>query len=50
MLGALETQGSSTSIEKISEQVNTDLKLPVEILNIPHKDDPNNSIGLSICI
>lgn len=39
-LKALEDKGGSASIQELSEQMASNLKLPDEILAIPHKDGP----------
>ena len=43
-LKALEDRGGSASIQELSEQVATDLALPDEILDIPHKDGPRSEV------
>ena len=43
-LKALEGCGGSASIQELSEQVATDLALPDEILDIPHKDGPRSEV------
>ena len=43
-LKALEGCGGSASIQELSEQVSTDLALPDEILDIPHKDGPRSEV------
>ena len=43
-LKALEGCGGSASIQELSEQVATDLALPDEILDIPHKDGPQSKV------
>ena len=43
-LKALENRGGSASIQELSEQVATDLALPDEILDIPHKGGPRSEV------
>ena len=44
ILKALEDRGGSASIQELFEQVATDLALPDEILDIPHKDGPQAEV------
>ena len=44
ILKALEDRGGSASIQELSEQVATDLALPDEILDVPHKDGPQSEV------
>ena len=44
ILKALEDRGGSASIQELSEQVATDLALPDEILDVPHKDGPQSAV------
>ena len=44
ILKALEDRGGSASIQELSEQVATDLALPDEILDVPHKDGPRSEV------
>ena len=44
ILKALEARGGSASIQELSEQVATDLALPSEILDVPHKDGPQSEV------
>ena len=44
ILKALEDRCGSASIQELSEQVATDLALPDEILNVPHKDGPRSEV------
>ena len=44
-LKALTARGGSASIQELLEQVATDLALPDEILDIPHKDGPRSEVA-----
>ena len=44
ILKALEDRGGSAYIQELSEQVATDLALPDEILDVPHKDGPQSEV------
>ncbi len=43
-LKALEDRGGSASIQELSEQVATDMALPDELLDVPHKDGPVSEV------
>jgi len=43
-LKALESIGGSASIQELSSRVATDMSLPDEILDVPHKDGPQTEI------
>ena len=44
ILKALEDRGGSASIQELSEQLATDLALPDELLDVPHKDGPQSEV------
>ncbi len=43
-LKALEARGGSASIQELSEHVASDLELPDEVLETPHKDGPKSEV------